>query len=86
MNSDVQSGNLVPLPSEMAWEFGLHEGSRVEWVRTEEGAWTLRPETTRVEIARSLLGAGKKYLKPGESGVENFLRWREEERRLDDTY
>lgn len=86
MSLVVRRDLSVPIPEEMARDLGLHEGSPVEWERTPDGGLTLRPSRTRAEIARALLGAGQKYLKPGESGVEGFLKWREEERRLDETY
>ena len=82
----VREEGSVPIPEELAREFGIHAGSEVEWERTEDGALKLRTHRSRAQAARSLLGAGRKYLEPGESGVEGFLRWRQEERELDETY
>jgi hypothetical protein len=85
MNSVVQSGNLIPVPPELAQEFGLHEGSSVVWNRSPDGAWTLRPLLTRPEAIQKFRGLLKGAVKKGESGVERFLAWREEERNLDKT-
>ena len=76
----------VPLPEDLAQEFGLHKGSSVRWERTEDGALKLRPATSREEAIDRLMGSLKDTVKPGESGMESFLGWRQEERELDPTY
>ncbi len=86
MSLVILEEGTVPLPEDLAQEFGLHKGSSVRWERTEDGALKLRPAMTREEAIRKLRGALKDTLKPGESGVESFLRWRQEERELDPTY
>ena len=73
----------MPIPEALAQEFGIHKGVRIDWERTEDGGLRLRTVRSRAERARELLGAGKKYLQPDESGVEAFLKWREEDARLD---
>lgn len=82
----VREEGSVPIPEELAREFGIHAGSEVEWERAEDGSLRLRLGASREEAIRSVRGAGRKYLEPGESGVEGFLRWRQEERELDPTY
>lgn len=85
MSVVIREGS-VPLPAEWLQEHGIHEGSELEWKRGDDGSLNLRPLRTRSEIARSLLGAGRRFLKPGESGVDEFLKWRQEEREMDETY
>jgi bifunctional DNA-binding transcriptional regulator/antitoxin component of YhaV-PrlF toxin-antitoxin module len=85
MSLVVREGS-VPIPEEIAAEFGLREGTPVAGERTEDGRLTLRPALTRQEAAKRLRGMGRAWLKPGESGVEEFLKWRQEERELDETY
>ncbi|AIE85296.1 AbrB/MazE/SpoVT family DNA-binding domain-containing protein [Fimbriimonas ginsengisoli] len=86
MSLVVREEGSVPIPEELAEEFGIHKGSQIEWERTADGSLTLRATMSREETIRAIRGAGRKFLKPGESGVESFLRWRQEERELDDTY
>lgn len=82
MTSVVRQGNLVSIPDEIARALNLHEGSRVEWEPSSDGAFILRGEASALP-GRRLRGLLKPYLKPGESGVEEFLRWREEDAKLD---
>ncbi|AIE84416.1 AbrB/MazE/SpoVT family DNA-binding domain-containing protein [Fimbriimonas ginsengisoli] len=73
----------VPLPEDLAEEFGLHKGSPIQWERTEDGALKLRPAVSREEAVERLSGLLKPYLKQQGGGVDAFLRWREEDARLD---
>ena len=86
MSIIVLEEGSVPIPEDLAQEFGIHKGSQVEWERTEDGALKLRPASTREEVVRRMRGALKDTLKPGESGVESFLKWRQEERELHPSY
>jgi len=86
MSLVVREEGSVPLPAELAEEFGIHQGSQIEWVRTEDGLLTLRPASTGHEAFRKLKGLGRRWFQPGESGVEAFLEWREAERKLDETF
>ena len=76
----------MPLPEDLAQEFGIHKGSEIEWERTDDGALKLRAANKRLEAIDRLMGSLKHTVKPGESGVEEFLKWRQEERELDPTY
>lgn len=86
MSLTVRDDLSVPIPEAMAEKLGLHRGSPVEWEFTDDGALKLRATNDRLEAIRAIRGAGRKYLKPGDSGVESFLKWRQEERELDPTY
>ena len=86
MSLVVREDLSVAIPEALAAELGLHGGSSVEWERTEDGALKLRPARSRTEAIDRLSGMGKSWVKPGESGVERFLKERQEERELDPTY
>ena len=73
----------VPLPEEYAQEFGLHKGSAAEWRRTDDGALELRPSATRKEAIERLSTLLDPYLTERGGGVEAFLKWREEDARMD---
>ena len=86
MSLVILEEGAVPIPEDLAQEFGLHKGSSFQWERTEDGALKLRPAMTREEAIEWLRGSLKDTLKPGENGMESFLKWRQEERELDPTY
>ena len=83
----VREDNSVVLPDELAQELGVHTGNEIEWERTDAGI-LLKPRhaTSRQEAINRLLGSLKDTVKPGESGMEEFLKWRQEERELDFGY
>ena len=82
----VRDDLSISIPEDLAQQAGIHAGTPVEWERTEDGALKLRATNDRLEAVRRLRGMGKALLKPGESGVEESLKWRQEERELDPTY
>jgi bifunctional DNA-binding transcriptional regulator/antitoxin component of YhaV-PrlF toxin-antitoxin module len=82
----VREEGLVPIPEDLADRFGIHEGSRIEWVLTDDGRLTLQAANLRAEAIRKLRGSLKDTVKSGDLGMRDFLEWRENERRLDDTY
>jgi bifunctional DNA-binding transcriptional regulator/antitoxin component of YhaV-PrlF toxin-antitoxin module len=86
MSITVREEGFVPIPEDLAQEFGIHAGSHIEWERTDDGRLALRPAMSRSEAVRTLRGMGKQWLKPGESGVSSFLQWRDDERLADSTY
>lgn len=86
MSLIVREDGSVPLPEDLAQEYGIHKGSRIEWERTSDGALKLRSAEMREAAVRRLRGLGRTWLKPGEEGVEGFLKWRQTERERDDTY
>ncbi len=87
MSLVVQEEGSVPIPEDLAHEFGIHKGSQIDWVRTEKGTLELCPaRTARQQAIDRLLGSLKDTVKPGESGMEQFLKWRQEERELDYSY
>ena len=75
MSLVVREDLSVPIPEEM----GLHPGSPVQWERTPDGAYTLRPALTRHATIDRFCGSLKGYLKPGESAVADLIREREED-------
>ena len=79
----VRDDLSVPIPEEVASQMGIHPGSPVQWERTSDGGYTLRPDQTRREAVEGLGEVLKPYLKEQGGGVEAFLKWRREDARLD---
>lgn len=80
MTTTVSENNLVSIPPEIAQELGIRPGTELEWVKTEHGEVIVRPRRTRGELARELLGSGRKWLEPGTDPIAELI----EERRRDD--
>lgn len=83
MTSRVDRDNRVTLPEEVARGLGLHEGDPVEWRRTSDGSFTLQKAPQPSGAESPFRGFLKPHVKADGGGVEEFLRWREEDARLD---
>ena len=65
MTTTVTESNLVSIPPDIAREFDIHPGTKLEWAKGGEGLITIKPLPDRGELARQLMGAGRHLLKPG---------------------
>jgi AbrB family looped-hinge helix DNA binding protein len=83
MTTTVSESNQVSIPPDLAREFDIHPGTRLEWAKTGEGIITIKPLPNRADLARQLLGAGRYLLKPGADPIADLIREREEDDRLD---
>lgn len=83
MTTTVTETNQVSIPPEIVREFDIRPGTRLEWARTLEGAIIVKPLPSRGEMARQLMGAGKRWLKPGVDPVGDLIREREQDDQLD---
>ena len=83
MTTTVTEGNQVSIPPEIAREFEIRPGTRLEWVKGREGVILVKPLPNRGELARQLKGAGRRWLKPGVDPVRDLITEREEDDRLD---
>ena len=79
MISEVLEKNVVAIPAMLASGHGIKPGSRLDWRETAE------PDTLTVKIlpdyaalAASLLGAGRKHLRPGADPLAELARERED--------
>jgi AbrB family looped-hinge helix DNA binding protein len=83
MTTTVTESNQVSIPPEIVRDFDIHPGTQLEWTRSGEGAILLRPISSRGELARQLMGAGKRWLKPGADPIGDLVREREQDDKLD---
>ncbi len=83
MTTTVTDSNLVSIPPDIAREFDIHAGTRLEWTKSGEGAITIKPLPNRGELARQLMGAGRRLLKPGADPIGDLIREREQDDELD---
>ena len=85
MTTTVTESNQVSIPPEIAREFDIHPGTRLEWARAGEGVICVRPLPARGELARQLMGAGRHLLKPAEDPIADLICEREQDDQLDQT-
>lgn len=83
MTTTVTEGNQVSIPPEIAREFEIRPGTRLEEVKGREGVILLKPLPNRGELGRQLMGAGRRWLKPGVDPVRDLITEREEDDRLE---
>ncbi len=83
MTTTVTESNLVSIPPEIAREFDIHPGTRLEWTRSADARILVKPLPSRGELARQLLGAGRRWLKPGAAPIGDLIREREQDGKLD---
>jgi AbrB family looped-hinge helix DNA binding protein len=83
MTTTVTERNQVSIPPEIARDFDIRPGTQLEWAKTGEGAILVKPLPSRGELARQLMGAGRRWLKPGADPVGDLIREREQDDKLD---
>lgn len=83
MTTTVTERNEVSIPPDIAREFDIHPGTQLEWAKGGEGVIAVKPLPSRGELARQLLGAGRRWLQPGADPIGDLLRERERDDQLD---
>jgi len=83
MTTTVTENNLVSIPLDLAREFDIHPGTRLEWAKAGEGVITVKPLPDRGELARQLMGAGRHLLKLGTDPIGDLIQARERDDQLD---
>ena len=83
MTTTVSESNQVSIPPDIAREFGIHPGTRLEWAKAAEGVIAVKPLPSRGELARQLMGAGRRWLKLGADPIGDLVREREQDDQLD---
>ena len=83
MTTTVTESNQVGIRPEIAHAFDIHPGTRLEWVKSDEGTILVKPLPSRGELARELMGAGKRWLKPGADPIVDLIQEREQDEILD---
>jgi len=73
MTTTVTESNLVSIPPEIAREFDIHPGTRLDWAKAGGGVIAVKPLPSRGELARKLLGAGRHLLKPGADPIGDLI-------------
>ena len=80
MTTTVTGKNQVTIPADVVAAAKIELGTRLDW-SVDERTRVLRVQIlpSRGQLARSLLGSGRKYVKPGKDLAADLCREREEE-------
>lgn len=77
MSLVVLEEGSVPIPEDLAQEYGIHKGSPIEWERMPDGRLAMRATSSRRAAIDRFCGMLAHTLKPGESAVADLIRERE---------
>jgi len=83
MTTTVTESNQVGIPPEIARDFDIHPGTQLEWAKAGEGTILVKLLPRRGELARQLMGAGRRWLKPEADPVGDLISEREQDDKLD---
>lgn len=83
MTTTVTESNQVSIPPDIAREFDIRPGTKLEWAKAGEGVIIVKPLPNRGELARQLMGAGRHLLKPGVDPIGDLIREREQDDQFD---
>lgn len=77
MITTITQKNMVTIPADLARRFGIKPGWRLDWQAVDgKDEIVVRVIPDRAELARRLLGAGKKF-SPQRDGVAELVAERE---------
>lgn len=81
MITTITGKNQVTLPAELVRELDWRPGHQIEWTKGDDGSLIARRKPTRAELAKKLMGMGRRWLKPGDDPIRDLMeeRLRDEE-------
>ncbi|MCE7938493.1 MAG: AbrB/MazE/SpoVT family DNA-binding domain-containing protein [Chloroflexi bacterium CFX6] len=79
MITTITGKNQVTLPADIVKALELTPGTQLEWVIGPDRTLIATPLPTRARLAAALMGAGRKYLRPGSDPVRDLIAERAEE-------
>jgi bifunctional DNA-binding transcriptional regulator/antitoxin component of YhaV-PrlF toxin-antitoxin module len=81
MITTVTQKSMVTIPAEIGRQYGIEPGYRLEWLASEtEGEIRVRVVPPRAQLAKRLLGAGRKY-SPKTDSVAQLVKERKQSNR-----
>jgi AbrB family looped-hinge helix DNA binding protein len=76
VTTTITGKNQVTLPAELVRELGWQPGTQLDWTKTEDGKLIATRKLTRGELARQMMGRGRKWLKPGDDPIKELIEER----------
>jgi len=78
MITTITGKNQVTLPAGIVRTLELIPGTQLEWAVGPNGTLIATPRPTKARLASALMGAGRKYLRPGSDPVGDLIAERAE--------
>ena len=79
MITTITGKNQVTLPAELVRALDLAPGTQLDWSIGPDGTLIATPLPNRARRAAALMGAGRKYLRPGSDPVRDLIAEREQD-------
>ena len=79
MITTITGKNQVTLPAEIVRALDLAPGMQLDWSIGPDGMLIAKPLLSRAQRAAALMGAGRKYLRPGSDPVRDLIAERLED-------
>ena len=79
MITTITGKNQVTLPAEIVRALDLTPGTQLDWTIGPDRTLVATPVLSRAQRAAALLGAGRKYLRPGSDPVRDLIAERAQE-------
>ena len=79
MITTITGKNQVTLPAEIVRALDLTPGTQLDWTIGPDRTLVATPVLSRAQRAAALLGAGRKYLRPGSDPVRDLIAERVQE-------
>lgn len=73
MITTITGKNQVTLPAEIVRALDLVPGMQLDWAVGPDGTLIAKPLLSRAQRAAALMGAGRKYLRPGSDPVRDLI-------------
>ena len=73
MITTITGKNQVTLPAEIVRALELMPGTRLAWTIGEDRTLIATPQPSRGERSAVLMGAGRKYLRPGSDPIRDLI-------------
>lgn len=79
MITTITGKNQVTLPAELVRSLDLAPGTQLDWEIGPNGTLIATPRPTKARLAAALMGAGRRYLRPGADPVADLIAERTED-------
>jgi AbrB family looped-hinge helix DNA binding protein len=73
MITTVTGKNQITIPAELAREFDIAPGTRLDWAKGGEGILIVKIIPNRAELARRLAGRGRRHLRQGSDPIRDLV-------------
>jgi bifunctional DNA-binding transcriptional regulator/antitoxin component of YhaV-PrlF toxin-antitoxin module len=76
MTTTVTTKNMVTIPAELSRRHSVSPGCKLNWESISDSEIRVRIIPKRGELARRLMGRGRKFIKPGADPIRDLIEER----------